>query len=117
MGAAGAEAVEDLRHRDVRGRFRRLLAHVLLCFGRQMVVVTMLYRSSGLYYCQMLHGSTDEEVHKHQRHLENDRSITIWLCQPVTAPYTVKALNAVSELVSAPKVRRTLAPTAPGRSN
>ncbi|RRT37473.1 hypothetical protein B296_00048278 [Ensete ventricosum] len=54
MGAAGAEAVEDLRHRDVRGRFRRLLAHVLLCFGRQMVVVTMLYRSSGLFLCFFL---------------------------------------------------------------
>lgn len=46
MGAAGAEAVEGLRHRDVRGRFRRRLAHVLLYFGKQMVVVTMLYRSS-----------------------------------------------------------------------
>ncbi|CAL9072753.1 unnamed protein product, partial [Musa textilis] len=46
MGAAGTEAVEGLRHRDVRGRFRRLLAHVLLYFGKQMVVVTMLYRSS-----------------------------------------------------------------------
>ncbi|RWW07849.1 hypothetical protein GW17_00028755 [Ensete ventricosum] len=54
MGAAGAEVVEDLRHRDVRGRFRRLLAHVLLCFGRQMVVVTMLYRSSGLFLCFFL---------------------------------------------------------------
>lgn len=51
----------------------------------------------------MLHGSIDEKVRKHQRRLQNDRSITVWLCQPVPALCMVKALKAVSELVSAPR--------------